>query len=1657
MKRIVCPALLVSALFAFALPVRAETIAGLESYGDLTLVDSIDCATDAAHEFHQYPDNASSVTTILGESCRTMPHIEGSASYFSYRLGAGKGLVAGDMYLLVVEYPDDVPRTMTLLNRAMDSRNGFHTGRSIGDTLNAHIIPQTHCESWDVPLAAEYKRIEQLMVLNENVYPHDSTDGKKFLKSATDGFDVIFQLFQKEDAPDSAGAAIRSIRLYHVNNESALSATINYPRDAPRRYVTIREEMADDTGRSFNADWHDWMRNNVRLMKTLGINCYSRDILEFGYNQYWDITCGGKYSGWFNGTTDYYSDEVDICSDAGIFLMPYYEYAGSRGPSGLGYSEYRKCVPLFINSNGSTHFNKFVQASNGASGANVDITDSAANEDFRKILESTIIRYKDKANFVGAWIRNRGSIPMSFSDNTLARFNSDTKRTGGDAVTRQTFIEATGKTTEGDAYREIVNLCKVSDIYGEYREWWYGKRADFLSDMQKYLATNGIDNAKVFYSGCIDEAGLIGILGDWYNQYDDFVAANSENDWRALSGYSKTIKSIGWAAGDYQSNFLKRDEWTWWPLEYNHAAPMADPVTYQTRSNVAVAYPYNCIYTVVAPNEAPKYRNATGDLFFSRHYCLYEGCGSDLNGYFTCEMDRADRACMLPELYAVAYQDPTTIGFLQGNQLARNFTIPFREFSENFLSLPAVKGTVLQGGKWDAMLTIRKYVVGDDQYYAVINTSGSPVASAWYYITDDNSVTKLYETVSGTEHAVGSGYMRYELQPYQLLCFSTAKPGSTLWTVASSDVADRSAKVVATITSLKEDETGTLSGLVSASSDFSNAMTLDGKSVTAADEFTWTLSGLMPVTTYYVKLTYTPNEGSPVEKTLTFKTLTPTDWPSASELAIDSVGVTNLTAKATVENLGEGASEATVIFELAKSEDMAGAIERSVVLTSAGEAAVTFGALNSETEYYVRATVSNSLANVVTLDPVSATTKKISTATPFTGMYLPGLTQVKYGCEKSKFPDYAFDYTAADEKDLDRTLGTVMADVFDSGSDGKEYVNAWTGKSWKWANNTTYAYFGEMYMRAGVTYRFAGIIDDGEAMFVGDTKLFESSSWSSYGKESYTPSADGWYPIRIYVFDWDGGKGPSNNAANKWGKEMGFGWKTGGADSVEPASDWETLRDPGDGSLLRTRTSVPELIRVTDVSQAGKRVWTAVATELYDDDCKLEISVSKSADAKTVVKTIDPADRTAASVDIDTGYDVSGTASIYVAAHLVNARTGYDFWTEPFAFQPKDDTPRCEFGEIEAAVDLGGTNSTIRTTVEDIFGEAAKVELKVNGKTVNTWNDVQTADVLEFKADVARGSTNIYEFVFTSGAVTNTSDTGVFIATTYTDWFTVDFENDEAYKNGTDWAEVPDDRGSWSATGESELKGKEFVALAESEDAQTVVEYMPTEKSEFNADAKIWGRTKVTAGGKEEDLSSLDPCVGLTFVELVPHVYANGKWTTLAGGTPLVAGAPVDYALSFRFTDTSVPPQVLFTVGDWTSGWMSAADLPRRLSSVIFSGVGEFGSFRGAYYSLLPGGGEEPVEPVIKLVMPEFTTDGSAISLANAKFTMTVANPVEGAYYTVFTAERLTDPFTAAKDSEQYDPGHHGAVFPLTIDADRPSLFARIVISLQPFKAGDAL
>ena len=52
------------ALTAFA---HAATVAGLEQYGSLTLVDEIVCASDSTHQLREYPSGRSSSEAVMGE------------------------------------------------------------------------------------------------------------------------------------------------------------------------------------------------------------------------------------------------------------------------------------------------------------------------------------------------------------------------------------------------------------------------------------------------------------------------------------------------------------------------------------------------------------------------------------------------------------------------------------------------------------------------------------------------------------------------------------------------------------------------------------------------------------------------------------------------------------------------------------------------------------------------------------------------------------------------------------------------------------------------------------------------------------------------------------------------------------------------------------------------------------------------------------------------------------------------------------------------------------------------------------------------------------------------------------------------------------------------------------------------------------------------------------------------------------------------------------------------------------------------------------------------------------------------------------------------------------------------------------------------------
>ena len=1637
----------------------ADVVPGLEFYGDLTLVDSIDCAADTTHSFRDYPAGNSYVSNILSRACRVLHHVptdankKESGAYVSWRLGEGKGLVPNDPYLLVVDYPDEAPRSAILLNNGAPSRRGFHTGPTLGDSESPPYV-MNFLESYHIPYTDKYQQIEQVMFPCEKPAPYN---GGTRLSLATDGFDVTFALLPADDAPGSLGVAVAAIRLYRITDESVLKAEINYPDETlPRRVVTWREEMSDDNGHAAYADRMDFYRAKAKLMNVLAINTYSKDQLEFGYCQGWDPTYHNYGSNWYNWDDSIKNDWghiTEIMGAEGHWLLPYYEYAGARGKGNLG--DQRIPMPL---KDGYQYSN-----ASWVNDCRVDITSEEAKEDFRKVLDCTILRYKDNAKFLGSWIRNRGQMPISFHTNTVVRFCQEAGYSTG--TVDRTYIATNGTS---------------SAIYKEYRAWWYAKRAEFLEDMRLYLETNGIENAKSFFTSTIAETGEYGV------NWEGMFTVNDTEPWQqacALTGHSRgNGQNVGSSAQTYKNQCLNADWPTWNPYEQEHAAPHDDPLTYTNMTNVALTYPFNRVFTVIWDQKggANDWRDQNGDLFFVRFYSLNENnlmdtAGKEICGYFTADFEKAGPACMLSELWAMAISDPNMLGYLYGFNLARGFTQPARKFNQNFLSLPATRSEVVygQGGCWGAKLTVRKWTTNAGNYFAVINTSGETFTNHNVGFAQYGG-GKVYETVSHAEHALkGDGSVDIDIGPYEMIAFTTVAPDTPSGSFGAIEAEDVSATVKFRIDSLAGDS-GTLTVVCSRNADFSDSVNVYSSAVSAAGEITIPLADLTPSTTYYLRAELVNSAGHGVMRYATFKTPIPADFPIAGAVSVTDVGVTNATFSVAVTRLGAGASGAVVLATLTPEAGGAARVYEAEVRD--GTAMFAVGGLDSQRAYVLAAVVSNSLGKVSAADPSGFTTKPVPEVARGTGAWAPGLTQVKLGLPAKGNFDFTLDLLSYGDDVSDIVPGTLMSDVYVSNSyNGDPAVtNPWSGKSWRWAFDMIFAYGGEMYLKGGVTYNFYAAIDDGEGVVINGETLLNKVSWQSSEGASFSVEKDGWYPVQFQFRNGNGGAGIINNTNyNQWvTREMGFGWNTNGVTAQLPESAWSKLRDPGDGSLLRTRGTKPQLVTIpSEIFRNADGLVVPVATELYDDDCTLYVLCGTSIPALNTPEnweravTIANPDRAVSLRNVETGYTPKPGATVYVVARLVNARTGYDVSTDPAVYTDTNPTP-AELSPATAEVAADGTKATLSCTLERAQTFPVEVVLQVNGASVKNWSVTEPSAELSFEAAVVPGSTNVFAFVATDGLGLVTSSSGGFVATVYTAWFTVDFEGDSAYVVGTEWTGVPADRGSWTTEGgavtelkeEDGVRSVEFAAGEFAEDVPSVV-YTPTRPSESGADVIVTGRVRVSPiPSSAPSLAGYPEAKGaLCCVKdsgIVPYGYTADGWRPLAGGSALTIGAVADYSIGLAFSGTN-GNEVVYTFADWSGGPWPVSDDANRVSRVRFSRSGAFGSVQGAYYSLQPGD-----EPIV-LERPQFTTDGSALAFGGAAgsegstFSMTIGNPVKGAYYTVFTATSLNGTFTAEKASVLCDTS--AATYTLTVDANTPAKFAKIVISTAPFAAGAEL
>jgi hypothetical protein len=482
-------------------------------------------------------------------------------------------------------------------------------------------------------------------------------------------------------------------------------------------------------------------------MRLLGINTFSKDLLEFGACQGWDSSPGGgnKWA-YFNANhKDRWAGIVKMMGEHDFSLLPYYEYSGSKGQDGLG--NQRRAQPL-TRDDAYTHIS-WIES------ANADVTDPDTYSDFKKMLDLTIVRFKDKAAFAGAWLRPRSQMPIGFGDATRTRFAKEAN--AGKSVTRAQLIED----------RELLN---------RYYAWWYGKRRQFLVAMRDHLRQSGVDSrATILFTADPSEPGTS------FPTFEKQFVTDDLPSWSTrLTHLESDITALALENVVKENRYLDallapRPDWGGW--EVGHSSPPSDPQRYQRTDGVLMTHCINRAYTVDSPATFDAFRGPSG-LAVVRHYALNEDMMFDKEdrakvGYFVVDVERTGPYCMLAEARAVANGDPTHLGYLVGGNFGRGFPEYVRAFNQAFLALPALPSEVLAEACDDPDIIVRRIDAnGHGTYLAVVNPSLSD---------KDNVIIRIPAgTVSVTDATTGvalphdEGRMELSMYPCQLRSFHVA-------------------------------------------------------------------------------------------------------------------------------------------------------------------------------------------------------------------------------------------------------------------------------------------------------------------------------------------------------------------------------------------------------------------------------------------------------------------------------------------------------------------------------------------------------------------------------------------------------------------------------------------------------------------------------------------------------------------------------------------------------------------------------------------------------------------------------------------------------------------------------------------------------------------
>ena len=332
--------------------------------------------------------------------------------------------------------------------------------------------------------------------------------------------------------------------------------------------------------------------------------------------------------------------------------------------------------------------------------ANADLTDPRTFEDFRKMLEVTVIDEKDNANFVGIWLRQRVSdLPISFSDATLARFRKNGTR---------------------------EQLIADKELYQSYLDWWYLQRKVFLEKIRDYLRKNLHPDSDLLFTTDNSEAGK---SLNWPN--NNTVIAESPDLFKNIDlGKTSVAPLIDAHYKNWQLTALTSPFPTWGQWEWQHSVPLNDPAKYKKAPGIFLTQTINRAYTA-DPDVFDAFRSIDG-LAAIRHYSLNEDAtqvGKDkrLVGYFVADVDYAGPFVMLPEALSFAHGDPHYFGYLASNNFNRGNPDIVRRFNANYLALPALPSKVDDSlSKLPHLIVRRIDTENHGTYFGIVNIGRKP-------------------------------------------------------------------------------------------------------------------------------------------------------------------------------------------------------------------------------------------------------------------------------------------------------------------------------------------------------------------------------------------------------------------------------------------------------------------------------------------------------------------------------------------------------------------------------------------------------------------------------------------------------------------------------------------------------------------------------------------------------------------------------------------------------------------------------------------------------------------------------------------------------------------------------------------------------------------